>query len=268
MATNVNVTEPPEFLRSYYAAMANRGMELGNLPFQAYQQPRVAPWNQQQEQAANMVQQRALQGSPAMDTAGNYFQNVVSGGMLNNNPYLNNQIGQAQDNVTSRINSQFNNNAFGGTAHQQTLARELGNIDTNMRGQNYQFERGMQQNALGFAPTLAANDYADAQALMGVGNQVQGHNQNIANANYQEFIRQQGWPGQQLAYMQGGLSPSASAFRNSTTTESAPEGSPLVSALGGGMAGYGLTNAWNGLDTGYNLNPWIGAGIGGLLSFL
>ena len=265
MATNYNITEPPEFLRSYYAALADRGMNLGNLGFTAYTQPRIAPWNTQQNAAAQMVQTRALNGSPAMDAANTYYQNTLNGRNANpyagSNPYLQNSINTAMDDVSGRINSQFNGNAFGGTAHQQTLARELGNISSNMRMQDYTTQQGLaenqlnrQQNALSFAPTLAANDYADAQALMGVGNQLQGYNQQVADANYQEFMRKQDYPGQQLSYMQAGLNPSTQAFR-STTSVSPDQGSNgLAGAIGGGLAGYGVGSYFN--------NPWLGAAIG------
>jgi hypothetical protein len=318
MATNVNITEPPEFLKSYYAALAERGMNLGNLGFTPYDQARVAPWNQQQEAASQMVQQRALAGSPAMQQAGDWYGNMLAGnlgvgnvaapGTLTpgtnpyagaDNPYLNQAINRAMGDVSSRVNSRFNDTAFGGTAHQQTLARELGNVSNQMRMQDYtqqqglaesavnrgmqagqfnignqmstnQFNAGLQgqnlgrqQSALSFAPTLAANDYADAQAMMGLGNQVQGYNQQIADANYQEFLRQQAYPGQQLSYMQAGLNPSATAFRNSTTTgpDQSTAGNTMANMLGGGTLGYAAGNYFD--------NPWLGAlggaALGGLL---
>lgn len=343
MATNVNITQPPDFLASYYQALADRGMNLGNLGFTPYTQQRVAPWNQQQQDAANMIQARAVSGSPAMDQAQSWYGNTLAGknnvGNINavtgpnaiasggtatagtnpyagmNNPYLNNAINQAQGDVQTRINSQFNNNAFGGTAHQQTLARELGNVSNNMRMADYASQQGLaenavnrnlstqqfnignqnatnqfnanlgmtnagiqnttnqfnanqqaanvnrQQGALSFAPTLAANDYADAQALMGVGNQLQGTNQSIADANYQEFMRQQQYPAQQLQYMQAGLNPSQSAY-STTTQTSNTGGNGVVNALGGGALGYGISSALN------FSNPWIGAIGGGVLGSL
>lgn len=507
MAVNTTITEPPEFLRSYYAALAQRGADLGNRAFTPYTQPRVAPWNQQQDMAANMVQQRALSGSPYMNQAGGWFSNLLNGGFnINNvptytgpssiaasgqvsnisapgsiqranatlgpsaiaasgqigpiaqsdtisganayfgpnsiasggaasagsnpyagmnNPYLNTAIDRAMGDVESRINSRFNGNAFGGTAHQQTLARELGNVSNAMRMQDYsaqqglaenavnrdlsnqqyninnanalnqynaglgmqnanianqmgqfnagiqgqnvanrnainqvnaglqgqniantnsinqynanlgmqnagiqnqmaqfnsnlsgqdianqqaanqfnaglqgqniantnainqynaglgwnaanaqnqmgQFNAGLQQNnisrqqqGLAFAPTLAANDYADANAMMGLGNQLFGYNQSIADANYQEFLRQQQYPSQQLQWMQAGLNPSQSAFSNSSTTTPDAQSSPIAGAIGGGMAGYG---ALSGLNSIYNtgISPWLGAGLGAL----
>lgn len=182
----INVTQPPAFLQDYYAALAKRGMELGNKEYTPYSKDLVAGWNTQQDQAAKMIQARALGGSQAMNQAGSYFGNLMNGQynvnaqnnpyMGQNNPYLNNAINQAQNDVTSRIDSKFNGNAFGGTAHQQTLARELGNVSNNMRMQDYtqqmglnenavnrnlsaqQFNAGQQMQGLNFAPTLAAND--------------------------------------------------------------------------------------------------------------
>lgn len=314
MATNVNVTEPPEFLKSYYAALAERGMNMGNLGFTPYEQNRVAPWNQQQQDAASMVQARAVNGSQAMDSASNWYNDMLAGKKAispvqsggnaqagtnpylgQNNPYLNNAINQAMGDVTSRIDSKFNNNAFGGTAHQQTLARELGNVSNNMRMQDYTQQQGLaendvnrnlqtqqfnignqnamnqfnanlgmsnidrQQSAMAFAPTLAANDYADAQALMGVGNQLQQNNQMIADANYQEFLRKQQFPEKQLGYMAAGLAPSTSAFNTTTGTASGNSGSSFANAVGGATLGYGAASG-----LGFS-NPWLGAAAGGLL---
>jgi hypothetical protein len=295
-----------------------------------------------------------------------------------NNPYLQQAIQDAQGDVSSAIGSRFNNNAFGGTAHQQTLARELGRVSNQMRMQDYAAQQGLsesdvarqlatqqynignqnqlnqananlgfqnaniqnqanqfnaglqgqnigfqnqanqfnanlgaadlarnaglastlgqananlglsniqnqmstnqfnaglqgqnigrQQQALSFAPTLAANDYADAQAMMGLGNQIQGNNQQIANANYEEFLRQQAYPAQQLSYMQAGLNPAGAAFRNQTTTSPDPQTNPLGNMVGGGMLGYAAGNALPNVFS----NPWIGAlggaALGGILS--
>lgn len=429
MAENITTTinQPPEFLRNYYAALAERGSQLGNTAFTPYTQNRIAPWTNQQNMAAGMIQNRALQGSGAMNQAANWFSNLLNGGFnvgnvntavgpqsiapsgqignianpgtigkvnptlgpnsINSggtsyagwnpyagmdNPYLNNAIKQAMGDVESRINSTFNGNAFGGTAHQQTLARELGNVSNNMRMQDYSTQQGLAENAvnrdlsnqqyninnanslnqfnaglgfqnanianqmgqvnagiegqnvnnqqaanqfnaglqgqniantnainqynaglgwnaanaynqmgqfnagiqqgnvgrmqsgLGYAPTLAANDYADANALMGVGNQLFGYNQSIADANYQEFMRQQQYPTQQLQWMQAGINPSQSAFGTSTTQTPTPQSSPIAGAIGGGLAGYaGLTGLNNIFNTG--LPNWAGALGGGLL---
>lgn len=299
MATQVSVSEPPAFLRDYYAALAQRGMNLGNLGFTQYNQQRVAPLNEQQQAAAQMVQQRALSGSGAMNQAGNFFGGMM-GGQYNvgnvsagqnpyagqNNPYLQQNINNAMGDVESRIDSKFNNNAFGGTAHQQTLARELGRVSNDMRSADYTQQMGLAENnvnrqlqagqfnagtqgqnvqrqmaTLPFAQNLAANDYQDANAMMGIGNQLQGHNQNIANANYQEFNRALDYPGQQLAYMQAGLNPSASAFLNSSTTASDPKTNPIANAAGGAMTGYALGNMMG-------FSPGWGAAGGGLLGLL
>lgn len=339
MTTTTTIQQPPEFLQDYYAALAERGMNLGNLGFTPYSQDRVAPWNQQQESASQMIQNRALYGSPEMSQASDWFANMLSGG-LNvgnaqasfgpssiasggtltpgtnpfagmNNPYLNQAINRAQDDVQTRINSQFGNNAFGSTAHQQTLARELGNVSNNMRMQDYGQQMGLaenavnrgmaaqqfnignqnalnqfnanlgfqnagiannfaqfnnanqqaniarQQSALGFAPTFAANDYADAQAMMGLGNQLQSYNQDIANANYQEFLRQQAWPGQQLNWMSQGLTGQPGG---TSTTTSPDQSSTLANVAGSALTGASLGNYFD--------NPWLGAGIGSLAGLL
>lgn len=265
---------PPDFLQPYYQALAERGMQMGNLGFTPYDQNRVAEWNPQQDAAAQMIQTRALAGSPEMSQASNFAMNTMNGQnnvqsgtnpYAGSNPYLNNAINQAQNDVTSRIDSKFNGNAFGGTAHQQTLGRELGNVASNMRMQDYgmqqnlaeqglnrnmnaqQFNMGQRMGAMQFAPTLAQNDYNDASQLMNLGLGIQGHNQNIANANYGEFMRQQEYPSQQLNWMQMGLNPSTQAFRNTTSTNPSNQGAnPWATAAGAVGTGAGLYNLFSG----------------------
>ena len=294
----VSITAPPEFLQSYYAALAQKGATLGTQDYTAYTADKVAPWTDQQNAAAQMIQQRALTGSGAMNQAGQWFGNalqgqynvgpVASGGQASvgnnpyagmDNPYLNTAINRAQDDVQTRINSQFGNgNAFGNTAHQETMARELGNVSNQMRMQDYSQQQGLaenavnrnwqnqqfnignqnqlnqfnaglqnqnysrQQNALNFAPQLAQNDYMDAQALFGVGGAMQQTNQSIADANYQEFLRQQGWGGEQMNYMAAGLNPSGSTFSNTTATQPQQQSNTLANLAGAGATLWGGYN--------------------------
>ena len=74
--------------------------------------------------------------------------------------------------------------------------------------------------------------------------------------NYEEFLRQQAWPGQQMNYMAAGLNPSAGTFSNSSTVAPAQGSNTLANVAGGALTGASIGNMFS--------NPWLGAGLGAL----
>jgi len=103
--------------------------------------------------------QSAMGGSGGMD----YLRNVAGGGFLGGNPHLEGMIDAASQGVTRRFNEAtmpgietrmaqagaLNSNAENTLASQANtdLAQQLGNMETNIRGQDYAQERGYQQQA-------------------------------------------------------------------------------------------------------------------------
>lgn len=268
MATTTQTMMAPDWWQSYAQSAAQRGANLAGAPYQAYGAPRVVGWSPEQEAGARMMATRATAGSPVTQQAGQYLQGVMSGQYLTGDPNLERQITANQDQVASRINSQFRGPNWGGSAQQQILAEQLGNVGAQMRGQNYQAERGRQMQAMLFAPQMAAADYADASALFDVGQKRQGLNQQVADANYQEFLRSQEWPFKtQQAYLQSlGLSPGSTT----STVAPDPERNRMAGALGGAMLGYGAGTLGAGALSNYfgvssDVAPWLGAGAGGVL---
>lgn len=66
------------------------------------------------------------------------------------NPYLDQVLGHAQDDAAARIQAQFAGaGRLGSGANTQVLARELGNISTGARAENFERERQRQQQAAG-----------------------------------------------------------------------------------------------------------------------
>ena len=134
-----------------------------------------------QQEAYQATIDRARAGSPLLEGAQNLNQYTVGGGFLNSNPYLDQTFDQAASRVSSaynrtvlpnietrfggsgRRNSGAYNSALGASA--QGLGDQLSRLATNIYGQNYARERGIQQNAAQMAPTLAREDYADIGRL-------------------------------------------------------------------------------------------------------
>lgn len=93
-------------------------------------------------------------------------------------------------------------------------------------------------SAIGMAPTLAAQDYIDAQALQQAGGAYQNQNQALLTSNYQQFLDALQHPERQLNIMGNALG--RSYGQTNTTTQPGP--STASTLLGGALTGAGLYN--------------------------
>lgn len=259
--TTVQKADPWEGVQPYLKDYLQLGQQVTQNPYNFYNGDTVAGFAPEQELGFNLGTQRALAGSPTLNAANTNIAGTLQGNYLSpeSNPYLQATADRALGDVQSRINSQFNNNNFGSTAHQETLQRGLGEQANALYGQNYANERGNQLQAAGLSPTLAASDYADANYLQGIGAQRQGlANQFMGNAATQ-FGNAANFPYEQL--QRYGNVVSQGTGQGGTTTSTAPnpnQSNPIAGALGGGLTGYGIAQTIGGF------NPWIGAGVGAL----
>ncbi len=170
----------------------NQAQTQFNKPFQYNSGDQIAPFSPEQQYGMSATTQRAIDGSPVNAAAQKNITNTLNGDYLspNSNPWLKANVGQALDDVTGRVNSQFSNSNFGGSANQELLSRNLGATAAGMYGSNYTGERNNQLSAAGMAPTLANTDYQDLNALQGVGAQRQGLSQQYldqANGLYNNY---------------------------------------------------------------------------------
>ncbi len=194
-----------------------------------------------------------------------------------NNPYLRQQIDAAQGDVVRNWNNvqrpawdtrmassgSFGNANVASAAQnaESDMVRNLGRISTDMRMGAYNQAAGLREsfagrndamyganqnrmlNAYSMAPTFAANDYLDANALMGVAGQQQQFQQAAQNQNLDWWNQAQGFAGNQLdAYGRrlGMIQP------GTQTTQSTPNPSTINQVIGGAIAGAGLGNWWGG----------------------
>lgn len=245
--TTVQKAEPWGPAQPFIKDYLGRAQTQSNTPFNFYNGQTIAPFSPEQQLGMNMTTQRALAGSPTLDSANTSLTATLRGDYLSpgSNPWLKDTVDTVMNDVTGRINSQFNNSNFGSTAHQETLQRGLGEVASGMYGDNFARERSYQIGAAGMAPGLAGADYVDAQALMGVGDARRQLAQENLNQIGSVFNQAAGFPQQQLDNygravnlgMGGGYG---------TTTGTAPnpnQSNPLAGAIGGGMTGYSLANA-------------------------
>lgn len=234
------------------------------------------------------------------------LQAIGSGEFLNANPYLDEMFGRA----SSAVGEQFRKNVMPGIASafsaggrygsnamqeglgqaEQRYGETLGNLATDIYGQNYARERALQQQALselgsqfgrerllqnqamGAAPGLANADYFDINQLMGLGAQQDAYSQALLDSDINRWNFNQNAPNQELAFLnsilQGGL-----GLSGSTTSQNYPR-NPLAGAVGGALMGsqmlpflgtsgaLGSTAAASGMMGGAGINALGGLGLG------
>lgn len=262
--TTINKSEPPAFVQPWSEQLMNRGAALSNTPYNPYPGQKIADQAPETAQGLNMTAARAQNGSPLMKSTQQNQLDTVNGAYMSpdSNPYLKANVDRALGDVSTRVNSQFNNNDYGTTAHQETLARALGDQANQLYGANYSAERTNQMRAAMFAPQLAQADYADATALLGVGDARRSLSQEGLNQQLADWTERQQDPYKKLDTLASTISTASGGYANSSSSAPNPyQTNPVAGMIGGGMAGYGL-----GQMAGFN--PYLSAGGGALLGGL
>lgn len=128
---------------------------------------------------------RAVYGSPLTAAAQDELTKTLGGQYLNSNPYIDSTYNKAARGVTQNYNEVVNPSIdsaftkagrFGSGAYaaarntsDRSLGTELGDLATNIYGQNYANERNNQIKGMLYAPDLANQDYYDIDQLSSVG---------------------------------------------------------------------------------------------------
>jgi len=286
--TVTNVTELPAEAKPLMNTMLSRAQTLSNQPYQQYKAPRIAGLTPEHYAGLDMTTQRALYGNQAVNSASQMASNTFNDQYMNQglglagqtnaysgeNPYLQSMIDSASADVTKNYNNVINpqlqsmeraSGAFGNSGLQQVradsqeaLAKELGNVSSNLRYQNYNNsanleqqrinnqlamygnERMQQANAMEFAPALAEQDYIDSQNLLAVGDIYRQYQQQGLDFNYDQWLQAQQYPYKQLDVLGSALANTVGGA--SSTVSSAPSAyaaNPTASMIGTGLAGYG-----------------------------
>jgi len=244
----------PDWVQPYAQGYLNQAQQVANTPYQQYQGQMVAGFNPYQQQGLDAMAQRAYNGSPVMGAANQQLQDTIQGKSLGGNPYLQQQIDAAQGDVTRQWNNvakpswdtaMQKSGSFGneGVAQanqmaQSDMQRNLGLIDTNLRANNYNTERGYQMQATGMAPQFANQDYTDINNLIGAGQQYQNQQQTELTNQYNQFQQARQYPAQQLDIMGNALARQYGQQGSQTT----PGPSGAATAIGGTLTGAALYN--------------------------
>lgn len=240
--TTVQKSDPPAWAIPYIQGAAQKGMAATNAGYEQYPGQRVAPLPQETLSAISNMSQ----GS---DAAAQQALKTINGDYLSadTNPYLKANVDQALGQVRGQVNSQFNNNNYGGSAHEEWLQQKLADTALPMYNQNYQQERARQLNAMISLPQVY-------KPQLDAGNILQTQEQNANDTAYEEWMRKNGY-GLQQAQAQAGLLNSLMGGQGAQQTTQ-PGGRPnkVGNAAAGASAGFTVGGPW-------------GAAIGGALGY-
>ena len=196
-----------------YGLEQAKGLYQSNTPQYYGGQTYVGP--SAQTQAALQAQQtRALGGNPLLTQAQQQQSDVIGGQYLQNNPYFNQALAGAAQGATQNYNDaiaaaqsslsragRYGSNVGADIQNRaaSTLANTLANKYGELAYQNYGAERGMQNQAAQYAPTLAQADYGDIQQLANVGKTAEDYQKTALQADIDRFNYQQNLPYQKLS---------------------------------------------------------------------
>lgn len=287
-STVTNKTELPDEAKPLMNTMLSRASTLANQPYTPYTGDRIAGLTPEHYVGLDMTTQRAIQGSPAINAATDHAANVFNNTYMNQgqelagrtnmysgeNPYLQGMIDTASQDVVKNYQNAVNpkldamdraSGSFGNTGVAQArtdaqgnLARELGNISTGMRYNNYNQSAGLEQqrlnnqlalygnerqqqaNAMEFAPQLAQQDYLDAQNLLGVGDIYRNNSQQMLDFNFDQWLQSQQHPYKQLDVLGSALANTVGGSASSiTSAPNAYASNPTAGMIGTGLMGLG-----------------------------
>lgn len=132
----------------------------------------VVPFSNQSEQALQGIESTARNPNAGLlPGAIGQAQNIIGGGMLNANPWLDQTFNRAAGQVQGQLGSMFGRSVggYGSGLHQAAAGDAMSNLATQLYGGNYANERAAQDRMIGQAGQLEALRYDPAQQLMGVG---------------------------------------------------------------------------------------------------
>jgi len=160
------------------------------------------------------AEQIATGGNPLLQGALQQQQNVISGKYLGANPYLEAALRPGQQAATRAYEQAISGTRsqaagagrYGSGAQtqleslsQENLANALANAAGQAAYQNYAAERGIQNQAAQYAPTLSQARYQDVNQLMNLGQIREGYAQQALQADIDRYNYEQNLPYQQLA---------------------------------------------------------------------
>lgn len=207
----------PQELKPLATAYTQKAINLSNQGFTPYMQQRFSGPTGAENAGLNMIANRAQSGSQLINSGTASLNNMLQPGQ--SNPYLDQAVRRAQSSVVDQFNNMVkpqtesamvNSGSFGNSGLQQTLqnqqiaaGKQLGDIASQMYGQDYQDSNNRALQAAQLAPQYANAQYNDAQQLLNAGSYARNFDQQRKDFAYNQFQDQQNLPYKQLGAMSG-----------------------------------------------------------------
>ncbi len=231
-STSTQQSGPPAYLAPYLQYGAQQAAKLYQSPSPSFfPGSLVADQSPYTQAATQMAAARVTNGNPLENASQGYLQNVVGGAYLGSNPYLGAVDQSVRDAVIPSVESQMSlGGRYGSPTMGSEMTRQLADAIAPYHYNDYQAERGMQQQAAGMAPTFASQDWQDIGNLQQAGAGLDQFEQNKLNAGIDRWNYNQGLAGNKLRqYMGLLLNPAFGSTQMSTQTQPQP---------GGGIGGF------------------------------
>jgi hypothetical protein len=236
-----------------------------------------------QQLGADVINQQGItpgiqQAISGLGQVGNQYQQLYNQNIGTQNPYLQDVINQQMNQVQSAMSGagRYGSGdyeagiarAVAPTLAQDYMARQqLAQQATGGLGQTYQAQAGLYNQGLQQAgqwaqaePGLFQASLAPAQAVMGIGEYMQGRQQQDVNAQIALYNAQQAYPWQQLE-RESAILAGAGQLGGTQITAQTPQQAPtLQRLLGGALVGGGLGSSFGPVGTG--VGALGGAGLG------
>jgi hypothetical protein len=219
-ANTTTTTELPEWAQPFAQEFLTRGVQLSNQQMPVYGGPRSADMNQYQQAGMDMVRQRAMNGSPEMQSGSQQVMKTANGayagyspgqnGYMGDNPYLQAMIDKSAGDITRNYQGATNNTdatfarsgAFGGSAWQQAqegnqrqLAQGLADSSNGLRYQNYTQSAQLAENGLNRSQSAYEGERGRQLSAAGMaptfGNQAYIDAQHLGEAGNQQYAYDQ-----------------------------------------------------------------------------
>lgn len=202
-------------------------------------------------------------------TANSDANKTLSGGYLNNNPYLDSAVNSVANDVSNQVASKFAiGGRYGSEAMADTVSDSVADVSAKMRYQDYSNERENMARYQALAPQTNALAYDPANQMINVGSAIEAKDYEQLNADIarHNFDENQSW-NSLAAYnslLQGGLN---FGSQSGSATQPTYGGNVGASLLGGAGAGLGIGQAF-GATGAAGLGPYAlgGALLSGLFS--
>lgn len=211
------------------------------------------------QNAYNQVAWNAAKGglNDLQRGAVNRLTPMADGSMLNANPYIDKVIDNSSRDIAGASNLMASAaGRYGSGGHQNVTEKNIGDMSSNLRYQNYGDERTRQMDAIGSlfnagqqqqsninaAPGAMANAYGammtPSQTMMDVGSSYEDLFGRQLNDQLRIFNEQQNQPWNQIGRLNAIASGAGQMGGNSQATAQGP--SRASSALGGALGGYSM----------------------------